>query len=108
MYCHFLIPSLGLDYGMYSLNVDDDVIEMSKYVKDYKIMLVYVEHGSSIVDTSMFDSSPEVNRNVRKEWEKVSSKSSSIGEVMKKLSYKVTMQTLGSRSMGMRALRSRW
>ncbi|GKD56259.1 mutator type transposase [Tanacetum coccineum] len=86
MYCHFLIPSLGLDYGLHNLNVDADVLEMSKYVKDYKIILVYVEHGSSIVDTSMFDSSPDVNRNVRKEWKKVSSKSSSIGEVMKKLS----------------------
>ncbi|GJW57712.1 mutator type transposase [Tanacetum coccineum] len=60
MYCNFLIPSLGLDYGLHSLNVDVDVLEMSKYVKDYKIILVY--------------------------WEKVSSKSSSIGEVMKKLS----------------------
>ncbi|GJQ90184.1 mutator type transposase [Tanacetum coccineum] len=86
MYCHFLIPSLGLDYGLHSLNVDADVLEMSKYVKDYKIILVYVEHRSSIVDTSMFDSSPDVNRNVRKEWENVSSNSSSIGEVMKKLS----------------------
>ncbi|GJY15561.1 hypothetical protein Tco_0385983, partial [Tanacetum coccineum] len=85
MYCHFLIPSFGLDFGLHSLNVDADVLEMSKYVKDYKIMLAYVEHGSSIVDTSMFDSSPDVNRNVRKKWEKVSSKSSSIGEVMKKL-----------------------
>ncbi|GKE23433.1 hypothetical protein Tco_1434945, partial [Tanacetum coccineum] len=86
MYCHFLIPSLGLDYGLHSLNVDADVLEMSKYVKDYKIILVYVEHGSSNVDTSMFDSSPDVNRNVKKEWEKVSSKSSSIGEVIQKLS----------------------
>ncbi|GKB62557.1 hypothetical protein Tco_0918743, partial [Tanacetum coccineum] len=86
MYCHFLIPSLGLDYGLHSLNVDADVLEMSKYVKDYKIILVYVEHGSSNVDTSMFDSSPDVNRNVKKEWEKVISKSSSIGEVIKKLS----------------------
>ncbi|GJS37678.1 mutator type transposase [Tanacetum coccineum] len=86
MYCHFLIPSLGLDYGLHSLNVDVDVLEMTKYVKNYTIILVYVEYGSSIVDTSMFDSSPDVNRNVRKKWEKVSSKSSSIGEVMKKLS----------------------
>ncbi|GKA31363.1 mutator type transposase [Tanacetum coccineum] len=86
MYRHGLIPSLGLDYGMHSLNVDADVLEMSKYVKDYKIILVYVEHGSSNVDTSMFDSTPDVNRNVKKEWEKVSSKSSNIGEVMKKLS----------------------
>nr|GEW22001.1 reverse transcriptase domain-containing protein [Tanacetum cinerariifolium] len=73
MYCHFLIPSLGLDYGLHSLNVDADVLEMSKYVKDYKIILVYVEHVSSIVDTSMFDSSPDVNRNVRKKVGKVKS-----------------------------------
>ncbi|GJS53261.1 hypothetical protein Tco_0626623 [Tanacetum coccineum] len=42
MYCHFLIPSLGLDYGLHSLNVDANVLEMSN---------------------------PDVNRNVRKEWE---------------------------------------
>nr|GEY18727.1 transposase, mutator type [Tanacetum cinerariifolium] len=46
MYCHFLILSLGLDYGLRSLNVDADVLEMAKYVKDYKIILV-----------------PDVNRN---------------------------------------------
>nr|GEW22760.1 retrotransposon protein, putative, Ty3-gypsy subclass [Tanacetum cinerariifolium] len=56
----------GSDCGLHNLNVDVDVLEMSTYVKDYKIILVYVEHGSSIVDTSMFDSSPDVNRNVRK------------------------------------------
>nr|GEW50568.1 GAF domain-containing protein [Tanacetum cinerariifolium] len=86
MYCHFLVPSLGLDYGLHNLNVDANVLEMSKYVKDYKIILVYVEHGSSIVDTSMFDNNPDVYRNVRKEWEKVSSNSSCFSEVMKKLS----------------------
>ncbi|GKA70537.1 hypothetical protein Tco_0776676 [Tanacetum coccineum] len=81
MYCHFLIPSLGLDYGLYSLNVDADVLEMSKYVKDYKIMLVYVKHRSSIFVTPKkgvsiavnnhlrkgpieIDSSPDVNRNL--------------------------------------------
>ncbi|GJV66402.1 hypothetical protein Tco_1477230 [Tanacetum coccineum] len=54
MYYHFLIPSLGLDYGLHSLNVDVDVLEMAKYVKDYKIILVYAEHGSNNVDTSIF------------------------------------------------------
>ncbi|GJU60141.1 hypothetical protein Tco_1237907 [Tanacetum coccineum] len=54
MHCHFLIPSLGLDYGLHSLNIDADVLEMAKYVKDYKIILVYVEHASSNVDTSIF------------------------------------------------------
>ncbi|GJS04788.1 hypothetical protein Tco_0321296 [Tanacetum coccineum] len=32
MYCHFLITSLGLDYGLHSLNVDVDVLEMEKYL----------------------------------------------------------------------------
>ncbi|GJR63402.1 hypothetical protein Tco_1505564 [Tanacetum coccineum] len=72
---------------------------MAKYVKDNKIILVYVEHGSSNVDSSIFvtpkygvaiavdnhlrrapieiDSSPDV-----------SSKALSIGEVMKSLSKK--------------------
>ncbi|GJR08002.1 hypothetical protein Tco_0790654 [Tanacetum coccineum] len=54
MYYHFLIPRLGLDYGMHPLNVDVDVLEIEKYVKDYKIILVYVEHGSSNVNTSIF------------------------------------------------------
>ncbi|GKD14285.1 hypothetical protein Tco_1198692 [Tanacetum coccineum] len=47
MYYHFLIPRLGLNYGLHPLNVDADMLEMAKYVKDYKIILVYVEHGSS-------------------------------------------------------------
>nr|GEV37049.1 hypothetical protein [Tanacetum cinerariifolium] len=49
VYFYFLRPRLGLDYG-----IDADVLEMEKYVKDYKIILVYVEHGSSNVDTSIF------------------------------------------------------
>ncbi|GKB49100.1 hypothetical protein Tco_0899853 [Tanacetum coccineum] len=103
MYNHFLIPRLGLDYGLHHLNVDADVLEMSRYVKDYKIILVYVEHGSSIfvtpkkgvsiaVDNHLkkgpteINSSPDVNRNLThmchrnliKEGEQVSSKSLSI------------------------------
>nr|GEW15226.1 hypothetical protein [Tanacetum cinerariifolium] len=112
-YYQFLIPRLGLDYGLHPLNVDADVLEMAKYVKDYKIILVYVEHGSSIfvtpkrrvaiaVDNHLrkgpieIDSTPDVNRNLTptchknltKEWEQVSYKSLSIGEVMKNLSKK--------------------
>ncbi|GJX58344.1 hypothetical protein Tco_0289734, partial [Tanacetum coccineum] len=88
-------PTPSLDYSLHSLNVDVDVLEVSKYVKDYKIILVYVEHGSSIfvtpkkgvaiaaVDNHLrkgpieIDSSPDVNRNLTpmcyrnltKEWE---------------------------------------
>ncbi|GKE24324.1 hypothetical protein Tco_1435836, partial [Tanacetum coccineum] len=116
MYYHYLRPRLGLDYGLHPLNVNVDVLEMAKCVKDNKIILVYVEHGSSNVDSSIFvtpkkgvaiafdnhlikapieiDSSPYVNRNLipmchknlTKECEQVSSKALSIGEVMKNLS----------------------
>ncbi|GJS01279.1 hypothetical protein Tco_0317787 [Tanacetum coccineum] len=54
MYFNFLRPRLGLDYGLHPLNVDADALEMEKYVKDYKIILVYVEHRSSNIDTSIF------------------------------------------------------
>nr|GEZ02132.1 hypothetical protein [Tanacetum cinerariifolium] len=36
-------------HDLQDMNVDADVLEMTKYVKDYKIILVYVEHGSSVV-----------------------------------------------------------
>nr|GEX46354.1 uncharacterized mitochondrial protein AtMg00810-like [Tanacetum cinerariifolium] len=79
-------------------------LEMASYMKDYKIILVYVEHESSIfvtpkkevsiaVDNHLrkgpieIDTSPDVNRNLTpmchknltKEWEHVRSKSLSIG-----------------------------
>ncbi|GJY45481.1 hypothetical protein Tco_0434544 [Tanacetum coccineum] len=113
IYYYFLIPRLGLDYGLHLLNVDADVLEMAKYVKEYNIILVYVEHGSSIfvthkkgvsiaIDNHLrkglieIDNSLDVNRNLTpmyhrnltKEWEHVSSKSLSIDEVMKILSKK--------------------
>nr|GEV97490.1 GAF domain-containing protein [Tanacetum cinerariifolium] len=47
-------PRLGLDYGLHPLNVDANVLEVTKFVKDNKIILVYVEHGSSNVDSSIF------------------------------------------------------
>ncbi|GKD12819.1 hypothetical protein Tco_1197226 [Tanacetum coccineum] len=50
MYYHFLRPSLGLDFGLHPLTVDVDVLESAKYAKDNKIILVYVEHGSTNVD----------------------------------------------------------
>ncbi|GJV30914.1 hypothetical protein Tco_1391314 [Tanacetum coccineum] len=35
-------PILGLDYDLHPLNVNADLLEMEKYVKDYKIIFVYV------------------------------------------------------------------
>ncbi|GJR69950.1 hypothetical protein Tco_0016015 [Tanacetum coccineum] len=51
MYCHFLRSRLSLDYGLHPSIVDGDVLELEKYVKDNKIILVYVEHGSTNVET---------------------------------------------------------
>ncbi|GJR69049.1 mutator type transposase [Tanacetum coccineum] len=63
----YIVDSItGLDYGLHSLNVDADVLEMSKYVKDYKIILVYVEHGSSIFVTPKKGVSIAVNNHLRK------------------------------------------
>nr|GEW24911.1 hypothetical protein [Tanacetum cinerariifolium] len=53
MYYHFLISRLGLDYGPLPFNADADVLAIAKYVKDYKIVLVYVEHGSSTHHSSV-------------------------------------------------------
>ncbi|GJX64425.1 hypothetical protein Tco_0298768 [Tanacetum coccineum] len=63
----YIVDSItGLDYGLHSLNVDADVLEMSKYVKDYKIILVYVEHESSIFVTPKKGVSIAVNNHLRK------------------------------------------
>ncbi|GJW34414.1 hypothetical protein Tco_0054446 [Tanacetum coccineum] len=51
MYCHFLRSRLSLDYSLHPSIVDGDVLELEKYVKDNKIILVYVEHGSTNVET---------------------------------------------------------
>nr|GEU77741.1 transposase, mutator type [Tanacetum cinerariifolium]GFA10278.1 transposase, mutator type [Tanacetum cinerariifolium] len=40
MYYYYFRPRLGLGYGLHPLNVDADVLEMAKYVKDNKIILV--------------------------------------------------------------------
>ncbi|GJW26354.1 hypothetical protein Tco_0040165 [Tanacetum coccineum] len=84
MYYHFLIPRLGLDYGLHTLNVDADVLEMAN---------IFVTLKKAPIE---IDSSPDVNRsltpmcyrNLKIEWEHVNSKSLSIGEVMKNLSKK--------------------
>ncbi|GJU86009.1 mutator type transposase [Tanacetum coccineum] len=45
------------EYGLHPLNVNADVLDMAKYVKGNKITLMYVEHGSSNEDSSIFPTS---------------------------------------------------
>ncbi|GJS41559.1 hypothetical protein Tco_0566602 [Tanacetum coccineum] len=47
----FLRPRLSLDIGLHPLTVDADVLELAKYVKDNKIILVYIEQGTTNVET---------------------------------------------------------
>nr|GEX25620.1 transposase, mutator type [Tanacetum cinerariifolium] len=61
-----LVDRLSLDYGLHPLNVDADVLKMAKYVKDYKIILVYVEHRSSIFVTPKKGVSIAVDNHLRK------------------------------------------
>ncbi|GJW53043.1 hypothetical protein Tco_0097128, partial [Tanacetum coccineum] len=61
MYCHFLILSLGLDYGLHSLNVDADVLEMLICAKTHIICTRYcsnmrlLDRGFWKADVSSFD-----------------------------------------------------
>ncbi|GJZ50516.1 hypothetical protein Tco_0604706 [Tanacetum coccineum] len=64
---------LGLDYGLHPLNVDADMLEMAKFVKDNKIILVkaHIEINSSPdVNKNL---TPMCHRNLRKEWEQPNS-----------------------------------
>ncbi|GKD18765.1 hypothetical protein Tco_1207923 [Tanacetum coccineum] len=55
--CFTPTPSrLGLDYGLHPLTIDVDVLELAKYAKDNKIILVKAPIE--------IDSSPDVNRNL--------------------------------------------
>nr|GEU93878.1 transposase, mutator type [Tanacetum cinerariifolium] len=61
-----LVDRLALDYGLHPLNIDADVLEMAKYIKDYKIILVYVKHGSSIFVTTKKGISIALDNHLRK------------------------------------------
>nr|GEX16479.1 GAF domain-containing protein [Tanacetum cinerariifolium] len=114
MHYHFLRPRLSLGYGPHPLTGDVDVLELEKYVKDNKIIFVYVEYGSTTIESIfatpkngvvieevdnqlrkapiVIDGSRDVNknlipicsRNLTKEWEEGTSKALTIGDVMKK------------------------
>nr|GEX77424.1 hypothetical protein [Tanacetum cinerariifolium] len=72
---HFLIPSLNLDYGLRSLNVDVDVLEMAKQV-DNHLRMAPIDIDSSL--DAIRNLTPMCHRILKKEQEQVSSKSLSI------------------------------
>ncbi|GJS74268.1 hypothetical protein Tco_0707109 [Tanacetum coccineum] len=51
MYYHFLRPRLSLDLCLHPLTINADVLELEKYIKNNKIILVYVKHRSTYVET---------------------------------------------------------
>nr|GEY44400.1 transposase, mutator type [Tanacetum cinerariifolium] len=69
-YCHFLRPKLSLDYDLHLLTVNVDMLELEKYVKDNKIILVNeklskqhpasVDKGPTIKEIDPFDDLDEV------------------------------------------------
>nr|GEX63469.1 hypothetical protein [Tanacetum cinerariifolium] len=50
-YYNFLKPETKLDYGFVALGSDQDVKELVKYVVRNKVIEVYIEHDSTILDT---------------------------------------------------------
>ncbi|CAI9264749.1 unnamed protein product [Lactuca saligna] len=44
---HFLVPSGDFHFGLKPLGNDDDLGTFSQYVRDHKIMRVYIEHGET-------------------------------------------------------------
>ncbi|GJY23876.1 mutator type transposase [Tanacetum coccineum] len=51
MYYHFKIPDKNLDWGLRALASDDDIVYLSKFVKDNKVIEVYIEHGETTVES---------------------------------------------------------
>ena len=51
MYYHFKIPNSNLDYGLQALGNDQDVLNLLKYTDKYKLIEVYIEHGSTDLET---------------------------------------------------------
>ncbi|GKC18998.1 hypothetical protein Tco_1021148 [Tanacetum coccineum] len=62
MFYHFKIPNKTLDWRLRALTIDDDVINISQYVKDNKVIDVYIEHGETIVESYHM---PNFNKSVQ-------------------------------------------
>lgn len=51
MFYHFKIPNKTLDWRLRALASDDDVNNLSQYVKDNKVINVFIEHGETKVES---------------------------------------------------------
>ena len=51
MYYHFKIPDKNLDWGLRALACDDDIVNLAQYVKDNKVIEVFIEHGETTVES---------------------------------------------------------
>ncbi|KAK9053929.1 hypothetical protein SSX86_025004 [Deinandra increscens subsp. villosa] len=47
IYYHFLQPGKDLDYGLQTLSSDSDVLKMTSFVPQHRVIFVYTEHGHS-------------------------------------------------------------
>lgn len=49
MYYHFKMPDKTLDWGLRALACNDDIVNLAQYVKDNKVIEVFIEHGETTV-----------------------------------------------------------
>ncbi|CAI9273386.1 unnamed protein product [Lactuca saligna] len=60
IYCHFRVPKGDMHFGLRALGNDDDVLNLSQYVKEHKLIRVYTEHA--IEAALALSISPEYNK----------------------------------------------
>ena len=51
LFYHFLIPGRDLDTGLVALAADADVINLSQYVSEHKLIYFYIEHNRTTIDS---------------------------------------------------------
>ncbi|GJV24970.1 hypothetical protein Tco_1377665 [Tanacetum coccineum] len=66
MFYHFKIPGSDLDRGILPLSSDEDVENLLRYVKNNKVIDVYIEQGKTTLDTNIVTPQKgrvEINKN---------------------------------------------
>ncbi|KAL4584618.1 hypothetical protein LXL04_009222 [Taraxacum kok-saghyz] len=58
MYYHFLVPGGDFHFGLRPLGNDDDFYNFAQYVREHKIMRVFIEHGNTNLLTYFMNPKP--------------------------------------------------
>ncbi|GJY53593.1 hypothetical protein Tco_0445257 [Tanacetum coccineum] len=51
MFYNYLRPLISLDEGLYALSCEEDVRWLATLVRSFKLIMVYIEHGVTVLDS---------------------------------------------------------